>query len=155
MIVAFVRKEGDSNPRYPYEYVSLANWWFQPLTHPSLWVRHIVVLPNALQRYVYLIVCANFSTIFFLLFLRFYRNALICSMLCMIKKRGLIRGLVSYITAATLFGRFQPAVEPTYKCAVEEYAVLGLENPVVLIGEDEQLGGNATQLGSIECSHTL
>ena len=33
---AFVlRKEGDSNPRYPYEYVSLANWWFQPLTHTS------------------------------------------------------------------------------------------------------------------------
>ncbi len=30
-----LRKEGDSNPRYPYEYVSLANWWFQPLTHPS------------------------------------------------------------------------------------------------------------------------
>ena len=29
------RKEGDSNPRYPFEYVSLANWWFQPLTHPS------------------------------------------------------------------------------------------------------------------------
>jgi hypothetical protein len=29
------RKKGDSNPRYPYEYVSLANWWFQPLTHPS------------------------------------------------------------------------------------------------------------------------
>ncbi len=30
-----LRKEGDSNPRYPFEYVSLANWWFQPLTHPS------------------------------------------------------------------------------------------------------------------------
>ncbi len=35
---SFWRKEGDSNPRYPYEYVSLANWWFQPLTHPSFWV---------------------------------------------------------------------------------------------------------------------
>ena len=31
------RKEGDSNPRYPFGYVSLANWWFQPLTHPSKW----------------------------------------------------------------------------------------------------------------------
>ena len=31
-----LRKEGDSNPRYPYEYDSLANCWFQPLTHPSL-----------------------------------------------------------------------------------------------------------------------
>ena len=31
-----VRKEGDSNPRYPYEYDSLANCWIQPLTHPSL-----------------------------------------------------------------------------------------------------------------------
>nr|DAU65819.1 MAG TPA: hypothetical protein [Caudoviricetes sp.] len=30
-----MRKLGDSNPRYPYEYVSLANWWFQPLTHLS------------------------------------------------------------------------------------------------------------------------
>ena len=31
-----LRKKGDSNPRYPYEYDSLANCWFQPLTHPSL-----------------------------------------------------------------------------------------------------------------------
>ncbi len=31
-----VRKRGDSNPRYGYPYVSLANWWFQPLTHTSL-----------------------------------------------------------------------------------------------------------------------
>lgn len=30
-----LRKRGDSNPRYGYPYVSLANWWFQPLTHPS------------------------------------------------------------------------------------------------------------------------
>ncbi len=30
-----LRKKGDSNPRYPYEYDSLANCWFQPLTHPS------------------------------------------------------------------------------------------------------------------------
>ena len=31
-----VRKVGDSNPRYGCPYVSLANWWFQPLTQPSL-----------------------------------------------------------------------------------------------------------------------
>ena len=30
-----LRKEGDSNPRYGYPYDSLANCWFQPLTHPS------------------------------------------------------------------------------------------------------------------------
>ena len=30
------RKEGDSNPRYGNPYDSLANCWFQPLTHPSL-----------------------------------------------------------------------------------------------------------------------
>ena len=34
-----LRKEGDSNPRYGNPYVSLANWWFQPLTHPSGTVR--------------------------------------------------------------------------------------------------------------------
>ena len=34
-----MRKEGDSNPRYGNPYVSLANWWFQPLTHPSGTVR--------------------------------------------------------------------------------------------------------------------
>ena len=31
----FLRRKGDSNPRYPYEYDSLANCWFQPLTHLS------------------------------------------------------------------------------------------------------------------------
>ena len=30
-----LRRKGDSNPRYPYEYDSLANCWFQPLTHLS------------------------------------------------------------------------------------------------------------------------
>ncbi len=32
---AFKRKLGDSNPRYGNPYVSLANWWFQPLTQTS------------------------------------------------------------------------------------------------------------------------
>ena len=31
-----LRKLGDSNPRYGCPYVSLANWWFQPLTQTSL-----------------------------------------------------------------------------------------------------------------------
>ena len=30
-----LRREGDSNPRYPFEYASLANWWIQPLSHLS------------------------------------------------------------------------------------------------------------------------
>ena len=32
----FLRKLGDSNPRYGNPHVSLANWWFQPLTQTSL-----------------------------------------------------------------------------------------------------------------------
>ena len=32
--VCFIQ-EGDSNPRYGNPYGSLANCWFQPLTHPS------------------------------------------------------------------------------------------------------------------------
>ena len=32
---SIMRWERDSNPRYSYPYVSLANWWFQPLTHPT------------------------------------------------------------------------------------------------------------------------
>ena len=35
LVGSFLRKRGDSNPRYGYPYVSLANWWFQPLTHTS------------------------------------------------------------------------------------------------------------------------
>ncbi len=30
-----MRREGDSNPRYSHPYGSLANCWFQPLTHLS------------------------------------------------------------------------------------------------------------------------
>ena len=32
----FRKMSGNSNPRYGCPYVSLANWWFQPLTQPSL-----------------------------------------------------------------------------------------------------------------------
>ena len=35
-IFSFVRKLGDSNPRYGYPYGSLANCWFQPLTQTSI-----------------------------------------------------------------------------------------------------------------------
>ena len=33
---SFLRKLGDSNPRYGYPYGSLANCWFQPLTQTSI-----------------------------------------------------------------------------------------------------------------------
>ena len=49
-----VRKEGDSNPRYENSHGSLANCWFQPLTHPSIDglypIRQALFL-NAVQRY--------------------------------------------------------------------------------------------------------
>ena len=32
------RREGDSNPRYSHPYGSLANCWFQPLTHLSVFL---------------------------------------------------------------------------------------------------------------------
>jgi hypothetical protein len=31
-----LRREGDSNPRYSHPYGSLANYWFKPLTHLSI-----------------------------------------------------------------------------------------------------------------------
>lgn len=30
------RWRGDSNPRYRFQYDSLANCWFKPLTHPTV-----------------------------------------------------------------------------------------------------------------------
>ena len=38
---SLLRKLGDSNPRYGYPYVSLANWWFQPLTQTSFLLRFL------------------------------------------------------------------------------------------------------------------
>ena len=44
-----LRKEGDSNPRYEYSHGSLANCWFQPLTHPSFrWL--VSVLPSIVLK---------------------------------------------------------------------------------------------------------
>lgn len=37
----------------------------------------------------------------------------------------------------------EPSVEPVEERALPEHAVLRLEHPVVLIGEDEKLGGDA------------
>ncbi len=34
--VIFWRWSRDSNPGYRFQYVSLANWWFKPLTHSTL-----------------------------------------------------------------------------------------------------------------------
>ena len=36
------RREGDSNPRYSFPYDSLANCWFQPLTHLSVLSREMI-----------------------------------------------------------------------------------------------------------------
>ena len=41
LVGIFSRKRGDSNPRYGYPYVSLANWWFQPLTQTSFLSRFL------------------------------------------------------------------------------------------------------------------
>ena len=61
-MTVFLRKRGDSNPRYSYPYVSLANWWFQPLTHTSL---NLHCFSNAVQMYGKLLDYANLSIIFF------------------------------------------------------------------------------------------
>ena len=42
----YLRKLGDSNPRYGYPYGSLANYWFQPLTQTSF---PVVLFENLLQ----------------------------------------------------------------------------------------------------------
>ena len=45
----YLRKEGDSNPRYENSHGSLANCWFQPLTHPSFrWL--VSVLPSIVLK---------------------------------------------------------------------------------------------------------
>ena len=54
------------------------------------------------------------------------------------------------------YGLFlQPTVEPAKEGALPQNAVLGFQYPVVLIGEDEQFGRNATQTCGIEGTHTL
>lgn len=63
-----LRKLGDSNPRYGYPYGSLANCWFQPLTHPSR-VRYRIAkhcLSNAGAKLAIYFRPAKFIGIFFL-----------------------------------------------------------------------------------------
>ena len=48
---AIVRKLGDSNPRYGYPYVSLANWWFQPLTQTSFLFSRFLADSNRRTRF--------------------------------------------------------------------------------------------------------
>ncbi len=141
----FLRKEGDSNPRYPYEYVSLANWWFQPLTHPSLRADtrsfcQMRCKDTLLSQFVQIF--ETFSFVYF----QFFLQRLCFQWVCCHKKMRLHPQVKPqlYFVLSILFGGFQPAVEPTDKCAVEKHTVLGLENPVIFIGEDEQLGRNAT-----------
>ena len=62
------RKVGDSNPRYGNPYVSLANWWFQPLTQPSKSLEKFLAEPllsNAMQRYNIFLKPPNFFINFF------------------------------------------------------------------------------------------
>ena len=64
------RKVGDSNPRYGNPYVSLANWWFQPLTQPSKSLEKFLAEPllsNAMQRYNIFLKPPNFFINFFLI----------------------------------------------------------------------------------------
>ena len=59
---------GDSNPRYGNPYVSLANWWFQPLTQPSNDLGMFLAEPllsNAMQRYNFFLKPPNFFVNFF------------------------------------------------------------------------------------------
>ena len=50
---------------------------------------------------------------------------------------------------------FQPTVEPIEVGALPQYAVLGLEHPVVLVGIDKQLGFYAFHAGGVEGTHAL
>ena len=49
----------------------------------------------------------------------------------------------------------EPLVEPAEEGALPEQSVLRLDDPVRLVGVDEQLGRDAAELGSIEGSHPL
>lgn len=47
--LSLLRREGDSNPRYSYPYGSLANCWFQPLTHLTvmstlIFIRYLIFI---------------------------------------------------------------------------------------------------------------
>ena len=66
------RKRGDSNPRYSYPYDSLANCWFQPLTHPSQCRQlgeqkrqFVAKIEKRVQRYCFFLTYANFLAFFF------------------------------------------------------------------------------------------
>ena len=67
-----LRKRGDSNPRYSYPYDSLANCWFQPLTHPSLCGligtrerQFVAKIEKRVHRYCFFFNYANFCAFFF------------------------------------------------------------------------------------------
>ena len=68
------------------------------------------------------------------------------------RRRSAARG---WIAEEGLFLVFEPAVEPAEEEALPHYGVLGLEYPVVLVGIDYHLGGNATELGGVEGGHAL
>ena len=49
LLVSFCGRRGIRTPGTLIEYVSLANWWFQPLAHPS---KPYVAFGKAMQKYV-------------------------------------------------------------------------------------------------------
>ena len=49
----------------------------------------------------------------------------------------------------------QPTVEPLEECALPQHAVLWFKYPVVLVGEDKQLGWDAFHTCSVKCTHAL
>ena len=91
-----LRREGDSNPRYGYPYDSLANCWFQPLTHLSSGRFAEMRYPKPLSRHFktrkadakvlqYFYICkfstlprANFRTYFFNLHTPLAFRAIFC-----------------------------------------------------------------------------
>ena len=50
---------------------------------------------------------------------------------------------------------FQPLVQPAEEGALPEHAVLWLQHPVVLVGVEEELGGDAAQSGCVEGALSL
>lgn len=49
----------------------------------------------------------------------------------------------------------EPLIHPVDPSAIEEDAILRLQDPVALVGEVEHTRGDASQLSSIEGLHTL
>ena len=61
LTILFLRWGGDSNPRYGYPYGSLANCWFQPLTHLTMvYLRLQLILKDCKDRSFIVFLKINF-----------------------------------------------------------------------------------------------